>query len=265
MSDDDETTEGRIVKALYGITDLWDEMLLPTARRTGSRSGGVLLDDTDDSAADTPRTIQVIDIRLAVMHALRGWCQVIVEDHNVHHGIPNGTDVPGMVTFLLRWRTQLADHDAADTILEELRDCHTAVRNCARPYRRTSMSLGPCPLTTQHPDTSDKAPCTGTVRTCEGDAEAESWAQCTVCRERGVAAWWERQMFPEVTEDQQQDRTVTAQEIVTLAHKDFGRAITQQAVWQWTHRRTLPPVDPKARPLRYRLDDVMVVLARKVG
>lgn len=232
---DDEVShiEGDLVRKLYQIEDMWDEMMSPTATITGSRSGGVLLPDDAEEGDDMDRETRVVDDRFKVMHCLRGWCQVIVEDHKVHYGIPSGTDVLGMVTFLLRWRTQCAEHEASMVILDEVSDCARLVRRHARPSRVTTMSLGPCPLTHQDAETSDDTQCTGTVRTAEGDA---SWAVCGACGTQAVATWWETKMFG----DDLAPRLLDVPSLVTFLHRQYGRTVTRETVSRWVTSGAMP-------------------------
>lgn len=287
--------ENRLTASLSTISTLWDEMLAPLiepaawrpkggqttapkatkpgewpARPTRGRQGhapaGALRDDDDASNADMPRTDQVISIRTEVMRTLRSWCQVVVEDHDVEHGIPSGVDVPGMVAFLERWAPRMAEHQAGADLLDELDDCATAVRRCARPDRDTSMYLGECPTIHTDPDSGEGVQCRGSVRTLDPSQSRypteDAEARCKRCGTTAVVTWWDQQMNPDSTRGGEgwADRTLTADEVVTLARTDYGRPLTRAAIRKWVSREWLDPVGDDV-PHRYRLGDVVLILS----
>jgi hypothetical protein len=254
--------DGRLAASLSTIEDLWADMLAPPAKRPGSgtRGSGVLLPDDSESAADTPRLVDVVDHRHRIALVLNAWCRAVIEDHDVTHGIPHGLDVPGMVGFLRRWSHLMAEHEAAEVMLDELESCADTVRRYAEPQRRTWIALGPCPLVYTHPDTGDAQTCPGQVRSDEDDAE---WATCNRCQTRAVASWWEREMFPGL--ELAEERALTTAEVVTLAHKQFGMMLTKQAVWQWVSRGELHPIDRDAKPHQFLMRHVVRSLARKAS
>ncbi len=252
--------EGRLVSSLATIRDLWDEMLTPPANRPGNKGGGgVLLDDHAESDADTPRMIRIVDTRHTVTATLNAWCRVAVEDHDVEHHIPGGHDVPGMCDFLTRWAYLLAEHDAARDLLDEVSIARAKVERIARPQRQEGLRLGACPLTWQEPETATDKACPGRL---VGDEEG--WVTCSRCGTRAVAGWWEAHMTGEDRGDIE-TRTVTVAEIVELARSQFGQRIQPAAVWQWVNRNRLSPVDPDAKPHRFRTKDVVVLLMRRAG
>lgn len=266
--------EGKIVAALSTIRDLWEDMLTPPTRRLGTRGGGggaLLADDAEVTATETwldaalmdapdlPRSTNLGDVRAAATTALNGWCRTIVDDHDVHHGIPHGQDVPGMCEFLLRWRAQAAESDGAQVMLEELRKVASSVRRYAEPEGRSGLRLGACPLTWQDPETAQDRPCPGRLVGMD-----DGWVTCSGCGTRAVPEWWEQRaqggdLVPA------EDRTVTAAELVDLARDEFGQRIAPAAVWQWVKRGRLVPVDKDAKPHRYPLRDVVVLLMRRAG
>lgn len=225
--------EGRLTAALRAIESAWDQMLEPTARTyRGSEhhngSGRTQLDDDEEEAvSDLPRVDIVVDIRRNVALTLAGWCRIIIEDHNVHHGIPNGHDVPGMCTFLNRWRAQIAEHDAAEDILSEIEDCDHACNHAAYPTKGAAgLVLGECrePL-------GEGIECGTPVRVVQADMEGRDAGEirCRGCGTRDVIEGWLLRIVGS-------EGPFTANQLIPLLHRRLGLRVTNDQLRQWVSR-----------------------------
>lgn len=244
--------EGRLLASLATIAAAWDDMLEPPARRPGQRVNGTgaALPDDADATGDTPRAVQVIDARRDVIAIMRSWCQVTVETHNVTHGIPSGQDVPGMAGFLARWSYLLAEHDAALDLLDEIETARATVEKWAPPQnerprdwkpRPWTIRLGACPLTWQDPETADDKPCPGRLVGHE-----DGWITCNTCGTRAVPTWWEEKTYGEGGAPM-----MTAAQLVTWLHRQYGMVVQKATIRQWVTRGylTRSGVDSEGRNL----------------
>ena len=257
--------EGRLASALSTIATLWPTMIQPPSSGTRPRTTGTgaLLDDADTRDDDMRRLERLIEARREVMLCLRSWCQVTVEDHDVQHGIPVGTDVPAMCGFLTRWSYLLAEHEAALDLLAEVEAARGAVERWAPPAShppagwappRRTMRLGSCPLIHQDPVTSDDAPCAGQLR-----GDEDGWVTCDGCGTEAVMGWWERQLYGE-----DGLRGMTIREVVTYLHSQHGRRCTVRGLRAWVTRGDLVPsgTDDQGRHL-YDAGAVEAALTRR--
>ena len=253
--------EGRLLAALSTIEATWDAMLTPPAPRMGTPTNGtgVSLPDDSDGTEDTPRTVQVMDARLDVIACLRSWCQVVVEDHDVEHGIPSGKDAPGMARFLTRWSYLLAEHEAALDLLEEVCAACATVEKWAPPQHHPpatwapplrTMKLGSCPLTWQDPDTAEDHPCPGQLR-----GDEEGWVTCNGCGTRAVMGWWEQQLAEDM-----RPHLMTLDEVRVYLHRQHGMRLTRRALRAWVERDHLVH-SGKAEDTGHHLYDVGAVEA----
>lgn len=252
--------EGRLVAALATVRGLWDDMIpTPTVRLGRTSRGGALLDDTATDDHDMPRIVRVIEARHEVTAVLNAWCRAVIEDHRVQHGIPGGHDVPGMCGFLTRWSHLMAEHEAAEVLLEEVADCAAKVRRHAEPQRPEGLRLGACPLVWQHPDTADDQSCPGRLHGTD-----DGWIRCDACGTLAVAAWWEEQMWGE-----QGAPMMTAEQLVTWLHRQYGLVVQPATVRQWVRRGDLARsgTDEQGRSLydRWAVETCLQRRARRAG
>lgn len=230
-----EQIDGRMRSALAAISAGWDDMLThPPAARVGQRTTGTgaILADDSHSDDDTPRLLRVIEDRAQVTASLNGWCRVVIEDHDVEHGIPDGTDVPKMCEFLTRWTYLMAEHAAALDLLEELRSARSLVAKWCpptqhRPHgwhpRPRSMRLGACPLTWQDPATAQDRPCPGVLR-----GDEDGWVTCDACGTRAVMGWWEQRLHGE-----DGLAPMTLEEVRVYLHRMHGMRLTLRTLRSW--------------------------------
>ena len=226
---------GRMTAALATITSLWPDMLTPAS---SSRHGGTapILSDDDESDADTPRTLRVVAVRQEVNWQVRGWAQVLIEDHDLDDRTPDGHDTLGLCAYLRKHVDLMSTHEAGLDALQELEDCAHAVEHCVygAPVRR--QALGPCPDPT----------CDGTVRdNATFDDAGRRLASCTRCHVEQAQMDWAESMGITVPD------SLTKHELIQLAHEDYGLTLTEHGITCLVSRGTLTPLDRKSRPQRY--------------
>lgn len=249
--------ERALMTALATIRDHWAALIAPPS------SGGVASkpaprslytrDDTDERDDDLPNLDRRIALRHDVTQALNSWARIIVEDRDLTHHLPLGTDTLGLVEFLERWARWFSGHEAAQDATDELGAWAGKVRAAAVPQRRDWMPLGSCPLEVDSED--GPTVCGGQIR-----AHAGRDPECQRCGTAAVASWWERVMFP----DAETSRLVTADEIVTLLHREFGQVVKPGTVRVWLSRGVIEPsgTDDKGRRL-YDKGAVVYAYAKK--
>jgi hypothetical protein len=237
--------ERALITALGTIRDNWAALLLP------SGSGGVAskpepkslytLDDDDERDHDLPPIDRRIALRHDVTMALNGWARVIVDDRELIHHLPSGTDTMGLCVLIERHARWLSGHEAGEDAADELRGWAGKVRAAAVPQRREWMPLGTCPL--EVGTEGEAVICGGQVR-----AYPDRDPVCMRCGTDGVASWWERAMFP----DAEVSTLVTADELVLVLHRAFGGSpVKPTTIRQWIARGVIKPSgkDDKGRTL----------------
>ena len=147
---------------------------------------------------------------------------------------PSVHEVVKLAGFLTRWSHRAVERSDRDLLLDDVQTCASVVTRCAQPQRKDWMSLGPCPLEYEHPESGQLEQCPGEVRSYGDDAEGESWATCTACGQEAVASWWEGKMFgPE------RDAPLTTEEAITFVHRTSGRTVKRTTLQMWVNRGDL--------------------------
>lgn len=241
--DDDPNYEGRIRRVLYRISDQWAETLIPPGRRPGSASGGSLEDDHERyvydtdleaalaSAPDVPRNVLVIDVRRQVTLTLNGWCRTVIEDHDVEHHIPQGDDVPGMCTFLVRWAPRIADDEhLAQTVLDELTMCAAAVSRCARPSRPEGLNIGECRQVV-----GPQGEECGTPVRATDDYARTGQIRCKGCGTSDTMEGWILRLVGT-------EGPYTVAQLIPVLHRRLGIRATPEQVRQWDARGIIRPL-----------------------
>ena len=235
---------GRMTAALATITSLWPDMLTPAS---SSRHGGTapILSDDDESDADTPRTLRVVAVRQEVNWQVRGWAQVLIEDHNLDDRTPDGHDTLGLCAYLRKHVDLMSTHEANLDALQELEDCADAVTNVVFGHKRPRLALGACTITA----------CDGTVRDAGQDDDGHQIARCTHCGTTAGVRWWAEQMRMPVRD------TLTGAELIVLAHQQYGRRLTPSAIKMAVKRQMLTPL-PNTRPQEFTTAQCIGYLTR---
>jgi len=266
-------TERALLTALGTIAEHWAALVEP------SSGGGVASkpvprslytrDDDDERDDDLPNLDRRIALRHDVTAALNSWARVIVDDRELTHHLPLGTDTIGLVEFLQRWARWFSGHEAAQDATDEISTWAGRVRAAAVPEKRDWMPLGKCPLEIEQQaigDLEDGTPYTRGVGPCGGSVRAHAGRdpQCQRCGTTQDLALWERAMFPDV---ETSDLLLEA-EIATFVHRAFGGApVKPSTIRQWVRREVITSAgkDDKGRSLYNRRDVVNALAEREIG
>lgn len=252
-------------------------------------AGGAVFWLADHSdARDVDVTTRLVSVRRDVQDRVNSWSRVVAEDRPVTKALPDGTDVRGMCDFLERHARWMSGHDAAPDMADELEVLVASIAGIVTPemsqdeYLRTKpaerLLIGHCTEEREREDLQIK-PCRGRVFAYpEGENGVDEhdpddpWAMCERCGSRAVVSVWLRWFFPEVVAEMERaeagalrDRALGMSDVISLAKREFGKPVTQQAIWQWVSRGELHPIDRTTKPHTFRLGDVVDLLARKVG
>lgn len=235
-------TAERIRRALDDIEQHYPATIVPVTRVTGSHAKTVAF-------APLPISAHVLDARDLCRQRLGDWCYRIITDRKLRTPLTT-SDVPAMVSLLRTHADLLGTHPQAVAQLEASAHELEAI---AAPRRREWMRLGPCPLV--YEVDGEPTPCMGTVRAYSGCDP-----YCDGCRVEAVVAWWERKMFPDV----EPGRLVTAAEMITVIHREFGQVVKEPTIRQWVSRGFIETSgkDPAGHSL-YDLGGVVYALARR--
>ena len=233
--------EAQIIADLTTIRELWDHMLptlkaIPLGQLGGSSSRSSTAKDVDNGDHNTG--VDNLDIVLSdrgdITAVLQGWSRVVVEDFDVTTVIPHGHDVQGMCTFLERWARHMTGHVAADDFADEVHGAARKVLRHARPTRKDWLGIGVCPLKNDETNVQ----CGGNVRAYPDQDAGESWATCQECGTKAVVSWWEHEIFGD-----ESSTLVTATELRTFIHAEFGKVVSDSTVRSWLKRKWIEPSD----------------------
>jgi hypothetical protein len=202
--------EMQLVEALRTIRSHWGLMQLGTS---SASNGGSPSSDV----------VTGVDRRVSLAHEvtliLNGWARIVVEDRGVTHWLPLGTDTLGLVAFLERHAQWMSGHEAAQDCADEIATCARKVKLTAVPPVKDWISIGECPI-------------------CEvGDVRAYPGCDptCQACGIDAVWSWWEKRMRPDAQD------LVSAEELVGLLYRAFGKPIKPTTIRQWVSRGLLEP------------------------
>lgn len=279
--------EERITRALVTIRDeapmIVPRRPAPVTLSFVGRASLIKHADDDERDDDIDGLTRRVDALQEIHLLVNSWTRLVVEDANVTATIPDGFDLRQMCDFLIRWSRWVSGHEAAPDMADELESCVAGIRRfvpelkdrdaylASQPPLR--YGIGRCPVEREVEDDGAlvQRVCGGKVYAYPDDdgederdfeeRRVDPWAICSTCGHRAVVSYWQRLMFPEVAEEMRRvDRVLTMDEVITFAHKEYGRRVSKQAVWQWVSRDKLKAVDPTTKPHTYRLRDVIDTL-----
>lgn len=278
--------EQRITEAL--VTIRTDHPLVlplrPGAVRFGTigRASLIKHSDLDERGDDIDVLTRRIDTSHHVTIMVNGWVRLVAEDFTITETLPDGADVVDMCTFLERWAQRCSWHAAAEDMADELEGLVQSIREFVpelttlEDYKPALVRrlIGRC--TEQIEDEGEViGTCAGRVFAYpDGDGAEDHdvddpWAACERCGSRAVVSVWQRWMFPEVAKEveaqKMRDRVLSGDEVLNLAHKEFGKPAKRAALWHWVSRGQLAPIDRDKKPHTFRLGDVVDFLAAKAG
>jgi len=139
---------GRIRKALYEISDAWDDTLEPARRVTGSHAMGSIVNPPLPIDAD------VLDKRACAHERLAYWARVVITGRKLHRLV--AVDVAALCAFLLIHVDWLAGYPKAVAELEGSAADLGVIAADNAPHR---FRVGACPGVTKA-----GLPCPGVVK-----------------------------------------------------------------------------------------------------
>jgi hypothetical protein len=144
---DTKTQAGRIRKALYQITDAWDDTLEPARRATGSHASSSFVNPPLPVPAD------VLDKRRTAHTRLAYWARLVIAGRKMRR-LP-AVDVPALAAFLLVHCDWLAE--SYPKAVNELESSAADLGMIAADNAPRRFRVGACPGTNQG------QPCPGVV------------------------------------------------------------------------------------------------------
>src|ERR1044072_9174843 len=166
------TTERALLSALNTISDHWAALVEPSSGGMGGTASSDVVTGLD----------RRISLRHEATLSLNGWAHLIVEERNLTHGLPLGTDTLGRVELIERHARWFSGHEAAQDAADELTTWANEVRAVAAPTRRDWVYLGDCPFVVEDWF------CAGQIR---GYSDPGRLPGCTDCGQEAVVEWWE--------------------------------------------------------------------------
>jgi hypothetical protein len=206
--------ERALITALGTIRDNWAALLLP------SGSGGIGGTASSDVVTGLDRRVS---LRHEVTLSLNGWARLIVEDRDLTHGLPLGTDALGLSELIERHARWFAGHEAALDAADELTTWAREVKATAAPARREWVYLGDCPFVIEDWF------CHGQVR---GYADPDRLPSCSDCGQEAVAEWWE-EVFG-------LDELIGLGALVNVVRETTGRTVSRFTLSRWVRSGRIP-------------------------
>lgn len=247
----------------------WPHMLYPAKAITysiggssGARTSTPGDQDNGDHNRDVDHTDVVISLRGDITIILNGWCRVVMEDFNVARTLPLGHDVPGMCAFLERWSLQLAEHEAAGDIDDEIRYAAEQVSRITDPRRKDWLIIGDCPCEIVDDETGEGAVCGGKVRAWP-DIEGRHDPRCMTCGTEAVLDWW----MARIVGNPATAPLVTIHELISIIAYQTGRVVPAETIKTWRKRGKIRAEsrDAKGRALYRHAEVVRYIVSGEVA
>jgi len=229
-----EDPAAKIRRALGSILMCWEDSLEPVRRSAGSHV-------KTSREPPLPISAHILDVRAQTRARMAGACHMVIQERDLHTEHLSALNVIAMADLLDRHADWLATCRCPEVVAAELEKSARDLRAITTPYRKDWQSLGTCPLTVEvvveveGKDVLEVQGCTGTIRAYGGDTDP----YCDGCGVQAVTTWWEQRMFT----DPELRRLLTAAELVTFIHAQFGRPVTQVAIRQWIRRGIITKAD----------------------
>jgi len=206
-------TERALMTALGTIRDNWDALVEPSSGGMGGTASSDVVTGLD----------RRISLRHEVTLSLNGWVRLIVEERDLTHHLPLGTDTAGLIEFLERWARWFSGHEAATDAADELTTWATEVRATASPQRRDWVYMGDCPFVIEDWF------CRGQIR---GYGDPDRLPACTDCGQEAVSEWWDEVMGL--------DHTIGRAEVSKLIATVLGRSVSRFTLSRWISSGRIP-------------------------
>lgn len=152
----------------------WAALLNVTAG--GGEPGG------ERNPSRPPVPVDILSLREEVRAMLAGWCLLVIEERELP-GRVDGNDVLAMCTYLHNHAHWLAEHEAAEALVEELTTWARRVNGAANPPDPRGVKVGDCPECSTAVHWATDAPY-ATCRACGYSGDLDTWMQVL-----GLDAW----------------------------------------------------------------------------
>lgn len=134
---DTRITAGRIRRALYQISDAWDDTLEPARRIIESHAL------TPPTNPPLPISADVLDKRRTAHIRLAYWARLVIQGQKLH--LLAGVDVAALAAFLIIHCDWLADHPSSAAAVRDLEDSATDLGAIAADNAPHRFNVGHCP------------------------------------------------------------------------------------------------------------------------
>lgn len=204
-----------------------------------------------------------LDRRVSLIHdvtlTLNGWARIVVEDRGTTHGIPLGSDGPGLCIFLERHGDWMSTHPASRDALDEVTTAAARVQLSAFPPQREWVTIGECPCTVAD-EGGNSVVCGGQVRAYPDDPTKARIRQpsCERCGHEDTFDWWVSQIVPEAAD------LATATSVIAAIAFRHNHLLSHEQIRQWAARGFIQRhgKDVKGRTL-YRVAAVVAYATRQ--
>lgn len=217
MSDHrDPEAENRVRSDLWGITSLWDEMLVPSIVGGRPRVNA-------SKEPPLPISAHILDVRRDVTTTLAFWAKVIHDERELNGYVDLG-DVFATARLIETHVAWALDHGDLPGFADDVARLASDVRGIARPERKSRVRVGRCPVTVARD--GEQAVCDETVWAYP----ERDFIRCPGCGTEDTAHWWRSKMLGS------RERLVCAQDLTDFLFLDHSIIIEPATVRVWVHR-----------------------------